>query len=208
MVEKRKQRRKPVIRALLALQRETSVEPKGFLVAGFLRICPFLRIIPKTQATHMIHIETRKGVLIILFGITIVFILTGILYWSNVQKGIAYERNVECSRLVSNFETQTRTQTIQMLGSSSGLTFAPSRAHFNKKMNTCLGSFTTTLFQVSSDDTGIMTEQKQIIDVVDNNIILNSVLETRTSGGVSTNSVFDGLGKEEFKAQEVILMAN
>ncbi len=119
------------------------------------------------------------------------------------ENQIAYQQSVECTGLVAQAEKSNEAKT---QGSLRGFIFAEPKAHFNRRLNTCLGDFSANYSTNVNATTGELTITKSIVDVVSNAAIFTSVTNTFTSNGVSTTTLSGGISPDDFIVQENILM--
>ena len=125
------------------------------------------------------------------------------------QSNIAHSRASECDSLVSKYEADSETKTREASGGNlmKGVIFGTPKSHFSKKLNRCLGSFSSN-YSYSTHKGGVIIFDSYINNIVESKELLKSTVEERTSGGVSTSTILAGVSKESFYAQEASLMSN
>ena len=140
----------------------------------------------------------NKTTAIVLAALMVFGLLAYFVFYVPHENQIAYQQGVECNNLVAKAEAAYEAKT----GNVPGVSFNAPGAHFNKRMNTCLGSFTGKEYVVINATTNRFDVTKWIVDVVSNATILSSVTSTLTSQNTSTTTLNSGVSADDFMLQE------
>lgn len=161
------------------------------------------------QSMGKIQTGAQKGVFAVATVLILLLAIGYFAFYKPQADKLTYERNVECSNLVTKYQTDSEVKVRQLSGGGiEGVVFGTPKSHFNKALNTCLGSFSSS-YTYSTEKEGVIMFTAFVTDVVRNEELLKSVVESRTSNGItSADSILAGVGREEYKQQELSLMSN